>query len=56
MSILLNPYPPAEDQESLSEIIIRLGQQVPPEEWSRVPTDLSINLDHSLYGAPKVSD
>jgi putative addiction module CopG family antidote len=48
--------PPAEGEESISEIFIRLGQQVPPEEWSRVPTDLSINLDHYLYGSPKVSE
>jgi Arc/MetJ-type ribon-helix-helix transcriptional regulator len=47
---------PVRDEASISEIFIRLAQQIPPEEWSRVPTDLSINLDHYLYGSPKVSE
>jgi hypothetical protein len=38
------------------ETIVNLGRQVPEEEWERVPTDLSKNLDHYLYGSPKVSE
>jgi hypothetical protein len=49
------PAPAAEGEESISEIFLRLGRQVPEEEWSKIPTDFSINLDHYLYGAPKVS-
>ena len=30
-----------------------LSKQVPPEEWAKVPTDLSESIDHYLYGAPK---
>jgi hypothetical protein len=35
------------------EDIIALGASIPREEWEKVPRDLSINLDHYLYGAPK---
>jgi Arc/MetJ-type ribon-helix-helix transcriptional regulator len=48
--------PEAHDEESISEIFVRLGQQVPMEEWAKIPTDFSKNLDHYLYGAPKVSE
>jgi putative addiction module CopG family antidote len=48
--------PSAPDDESLVEIFARLARQVPEEEWSKVPTDLSKNLDHYLYGSPKVSE
>jgi Arc/MetJ-type ribon-helix-helix transcriptional regulator len=48
--------PPAQDEGSIGEIFVRLGQQIPLEEWSKVPADLSKNLDHYLYGSPKVSE
>jgi len=35
------------------EVIAELGAAVPEEEWAKVPSDLSKNLDHYLYGAPK---
>ena len=35
------------------EIAQEIGAQVPDEEWSKVPTDLSKNFDHYLYGASK---
>lgn len=34
--------------------IIEIGRQVPEEEWANLPADFSVNLDHYLYGAPKV--
>ncbi len=36
-------------QEELAE----LAKQVPPEDWAKLPADLSDNLDHYLYGTPK---
>ncbi|GAB4475510.1 MAG: hypothetical protein OHK0037_36800 [Elainellaceae cyanobacterium] len=30
-----------------------ISQQISREEWATVPNDLSKNLDHYLYGAPK---
>lgn len=35
------------------EEVLEIGASVPMEEWEKVPRDLSINLDHYLYGAPK---
>ena len=47
---------PAKDKRPIWEKIAELGRQIPPEEWAKVPRDASINLDHYLYGAPKVED
>jgi hypothetical protein len=33
--------------------IVESAQRIPEEELANVPTDLSENLDHYLYGAPK---
>lgn len=35
------------------ELAVEIGAQVPDEEWARVPSDLSKNLDHYLYRAPR---
>lgn len=35
------------------ETVVAIGASVPEEEWEKVPRDLSKNLDHYLYGAPK---
>jgi hypothetical protein len=35
------------------EIFEQLSQQVPPEEWSKLPSDGAEQHDHYLYGAPK---
>ena len=42
-----------EDAGSISAIFVRLGRQIPDEELAKIPTDLSHNLDHYLYGSPK---
>ena len=34
--------------------IVALGQQIPPEELALIPRDFAKNIDHYLYGAPKV--
>ena len=36
------------------EIAAEIGKSVPAKDWERVPKDGSINLDHYLYGHPKV--
>lgn len=33
-----------------------IAASVPEEEWERVPADLSKNLRHYLYGAPREED
>ena len=35
------------------EAVVEIGESVPDREWAKVPRDLSKNLDHYLYGAPK---
>ena len=38
------------------EEVLEIGASIPLEEWEKVPTDLSVNLDHYLYGSPKEED
>ena len=39
---------------SVWDEIAALGREMPDEEWAKIPNDASINLEHYLYGAPKV--
>jgi hypothetical protein len=34
------------------DFVDEISQQIPPEEWEKLPSDLSVNLDHYLYGSP----
>jgi hypothetical protein len=34
-------------------VLLELANRVPAAEWKKVPTDLSVNLDHYLYGSEK---
>jgi len=43
-----------DDEEPLWKKIVRIGESIPREEWKKVPPDLSKNIDHYLYGSPKV--
>ncbi|MEW5724997.1 MAG: hypothetical protein AB1896_17935 [Thermodesulfobacteriota bacterium] len=36
------------------QMVMEIGASIPSEEWAKIPTDLSINTDHYLYGAPKI--
>jgi hypothetical protein len=38
---------------SILEIVSAATKEVPEDEWDRVPDDLSINVDHYLYGSKK---
>src|SRR5512135_1038039 len=44
---------PAVAQKPLWEVIAEIARQVPDEEWAKIPSDASYQLDHYLYGAPK---
>jgi hypothetical protein len=35
------------------ETALEIGSSIPDSEWAKVPADLSKNVDHYLYGAPK---
>lgn len=41
------------DFQSLLEVVKEVTKDIPEEAWEKVPTDLSINLDHYLYGHRK---
>lgn len=34
----------------------KISQQIPDEQWQKLPADLSKNLDHYLYGADKIEE
>ncbi len=35
------------------EVITEISNQIPEEEWAKLPSDGSLNHDHYLYGSPK---
>jgi hypothetical protein len=44
---------PGDGLGSILEIGSAAAKEVPEDEWDRVPNDLSINVDHYLYGSRK---
>jgi hypothetical protein len=38
---------------SIFDIISKLAESVPDDDWKRLPTDMSKNVDHYLYGTKK---
>jgi hypothetical protein len=52
----LESVPSQTPRAQLSELwrdLDRLSSEVPDEEWRKLPTDLSLNVDHYLYGHKK---
>jgi hypothetical protein len=45
------PFDPS--ARPIEEVLQELASQVPASEWKRLPSDLSDNLDHYIYGIPK---
>ena len=37
----------------IEEVLAGLAREVPKAEWDKLPSDLTDNLDHYLYGTPK---
>lgn len=37
----------------IEDILSELAREIPEEDWKRLPSDLTDNLDHYLYGTPK---
>ena len=37
----------------IEEVLGEPASEIPGEDWRRLPTDLTSNLDHYLYGSPK---
>ncbi|HVF59959.1 MAG TPA: hypothetical protein VNJ70_09150 [Thermoanaerobaculia bacterium] len=43
-------------RQPIWEVAAEIAGTVPDDVWKSVPTDLSKNLDHYFYGAPKDED
>ncbi|WP_071191205.1 hypothetical protein [Trichormus sp. NMC-1] len=39
--------------QSFFNFIDDVSSQIPQSEWEKLPSDMSKNLDHYLYGSPK---
>ncbi|MBD2691541.1 hypothetical protein [Anabaena catenula] len=39
--------------QSFLNFIDDVSSQIPQSEWEKLPSDMSKNLDHYLYGSPK---
>jgi hypothetical protein len=50
------PQAGAADGPPIWEVVARIGESIPLEELEHLPRDVSRNLDHYLYGAPKKDD
>ena len=53
MGIKEREEPSEEESISLLEMVSAITRGVPEREWERVPADLSINVDHYLYGSKR---
>ncbi len=42
-------------RKTIWEIVRDIVEEVPEEEWAKLPTDGSVNVDHYLYGHKKRS-
>ena len=40
-------------ERSIEDVLGEISSEIPAEEWRKLPTDLSDNLDHYIYGWPK---
>jgi hypothetical protein len=49
----IGDIPYDETARPIEEILIELANEIPAEEWKKLPEDLTDNLDHYLYGGPK---
>ncbi len=44
---------PASARKPLWETIAEIARSIPEQDWARIPSDASYQLDHYLYGAAK---
>ncbi|MBH8575556.1 hypothetical protein I8752_21605 [Nostocaceae cyanobacterium CENA369] len=42
--------------QSFLNFVDEISLKIPPEEWAKLPSDMSVNLDHYLYGSPKIEE
>lgn len=44
----------ADKNEPIYKTILKLAEKVPESEWSKLPTDLAVNIDKYLYGKKRL--
>ncbi len=49
----VTPVPPKVPQRTIEEKILERARQAPDEERTRIPGDLTDNLDRYVYGCPE---
>jgi len=55
LAVLRAAAPELSSNQSMDRVFASIVSDIPDEDWQEVPADLSQNLDHYLYGAPKAS-
>jgi hypothetical protein len=45
----------SEGSKLMAEMFAAISRDVPEEDWAGIPSDLSKQLDHYLYGTGKIS-
>jgi len=45
--------PPDASARPIEEVLAEIASRVPGQEWAKLPSDLTDQLDHYLYGTPK---
>lgn len=43
----------SDDTKPIWEVITEMSEEIPMEEWEKLPSDGSVNHDHYLYGTTK---
>ena len=51
--VLEEGKPSAYQSPSVEEVLADIWADVSKDEWAKLPSDLSANLDYYLYGTPK---
>lgn len=50
---IIEPYEVSREEAPIWERLVSIGAAVPDDAWNAVPTDLSANVNHYLYGGKK---
>ena len=53
MGVKEREEPSEKESGSILEMVSAVTSEVPEREWERVPSDLSKNVDHYLYGSKR---
>jgi hypothetical protein len=52
-NVATQPKSAADQKAPIEKQLAAIWADLPSSEWAKLPPDLSDNLDHHIYGAPK---